>query len=159
MPLVINGWTLLYHPVFGDRYAALRDRVKILKSTLTEAEYCKHPDVKLFASVYRALMEIVPGDPNRPDFLLKRDLAKFRRVKGHGLPPRYRLFYVFANEAKLIIFLYLNATDTLRKEGARTDPYEVFKDLVDSGRIGSNFEKALAQWHAAHKPQDGTFRG
>lgn len=91
MVLVQNGWKLLYHPVFGDRYAELRERVRVLKKRLGNAEFARHPDVKLVAAVRRAVLEIVPQDPNRPDFWLKDDLAKFRRVKGYGLPDRYRL--------------------------------------------------------------------
>jgi len=118
--LVQNGWKLLYHPVFGDRYADLRERVRVLKKRLGNAEFARHPDVKLVAAVRRAVLEIVPQDPNRPDFWLKDDLAKFRRVKGYGLPDRYRLFYAFSEREKVIIVLYLNETATLRKDNAKT---------------------------------------
>lgn len=120
MVLVQNGWKLLYHPVFGDRYADLRERVRVLKKRLGNAEFARHPDVKLVAAVRRAVLEIVPQDPNRPDFWLKDDLAKFRRVKGYGLPDRYRLFYAFSEREKVIIVLYLNETATLRKDNAKT---------------------------------------
>lgn len=150
MPLVINGWTLLYHPVFGARLRALRDRVKRLKATRSDGEFDQHPDVKLLAVVNRLVTKTVPADPNARDFLLKAGLAKYRRVKGHGLPDRYRLFYLFSEQMKTIVFLYLNDSGTLRKERAKTDPYEVFTDLVRSGKIGADFDENLRQWNAAH---------
>ena len=155
MPLEINGWTLRYHPVFGDRYRTLRDHVKLLKATLPDDEYKQHPEVKLLAAVHRALTKIIPEDPNRPDFWLKGNLAKFRRVKGYGLPDRYRLLYVFSQQAKAVIVLYLNEGGTLRKEGAKTDPYEIFKNLVRSGKVGADFDKNLAHWKAAHRDEAG----
>lgn len=149
MVLEQNGWKLLYHPVFGDRYAALRGRVRLLKKRLTPADFAQHPEAKLVAAVRRVVLEIIPQDPNRPDFWLKGDLAKLRRVKGHGLPDRYRLFYVFSEREKIVILLYLNDRANLRKARAKTDPYEIFSGLVRSGRIGSDFEANLAEWNKA----------
>ncbi|MGH2354406.1 MAG: type II toxin-antitoxin system YhaV family toxin, partial [Chloroflexota bacterium] len=124
MPLVVNGWTLLNHPVFGRRYIELRNEARRLKRELSGEQYVQHPLVKLTAAVHRLLTEIVPRDPNAPEFRLRGDLAKFRRAKGRGLPPRYRLFWAFSDRAKAIIFLFLNDESTLRKEGSKTDPYE-----------------------------------
>lgn len=150
MVLERHGWKLLYHPVFGDHYIKLRARARELKAELPAAEFKAHPDVKLVAAVKRVVIDTVPQDPNRPDFWLRANLAKFRRLKGYGLPDRYRLFYVFSSTAKTIIYLYLNDSATLRKEGAATDPYEIFAGLVASGRIGKDFEENYAQWRRAH---------
>jgi len=150
--LIQNGWKLFYHPVFGDHYAQLRDRARLLKKHLSNAEFVGHPDVKLVAAVRRVVLEIIPEDPNRPDFWLRGDLARFRRVKRYGLPDRYRLFYVFSEQRKALIILYLNDSRTLRKQGAKSDPYEVFGQLLRSGQIGSDFDENLAQWKKAQKP-------
>ena len=151
MVLVQNGWKLFYHPVFGDRYADLRDRARALKKHLSRDEFVRHPDVKLVAAVRRVVLEIIPDEPNRPDFWLKDDLAKFRRVKHYGLPDRYRLFYVFSDQQKVVIVLYLNESRTLRKQGAKTDPYEVFGEMVRSGQIGADFDENLTHWNKAQK--------
>lgn len=151
MVLIQNGWKLFYHPVFGFHYGQLRDRARLLKKRLGNAEFTRHPDVKLVAAVRRVILETIPEDPNRPDFWLKGDLAKFRRVKGYGLPDRYRLFYVFSKQQQAVIVLYLNESGTLRKQGAKSDPYEVFSGLLGSGRLGSDFDQNLAQWKRAQK--------
>lgn len=149
MTLVVNGWKLFFHPVFGDRYEALKNRGKQLKGALPDAAFKQHPEVKLWAAVRQIISVTVPADPNRQDFWLKSNLGKFRRVKGYGLPERFRLFYVFSQDAKTVIYLYLNESGTLRKQGAKTDPYEVFADLVESGRIGKDFEENIKQWEVA----------
>lgn len=152
MPLVIGGWTILYHPVFGVRVRALKDWVKHLKVTLSPAEFAQHPDVKLLSATNTLITKTIPADPNAREFMLKAKLSKFRRVRGHGLAGRHRMFYVFMAQSKTIIFLYLNDSDTLRKAGAKTDPYQVFAGLVESGKIGADFDENLKQWKAAHKP-------
>jgi toxin YhaV len=150
MPLVVNGWTLLYHPLFGRRYTALRNEARRLKRELTPQAFARHPLVKLAAAVQRLVMQIVPADPNAPEFRLRGELAKFRRAKGRGLPPRYRLFWVFSETTRTVILLYLNDEATLRKEGARSDPYVVFGGLVRRGEIGDDFEENLRVWRASH---------
>lgn len=107
--------------------------------------------MKLVAAVKRVVTDIVPEDPNRSDFWLGADLAKFRRVKRHGLPERYRLFYVFSSTARTVIYLYLNDEATLRKAGAATDAYGVFAGMVAAGRIGADLESNYAQWQGAHR--------
>lgn len=152
---LINGWRVLLAPSFAAQYTALRNEARRLKQTLPAEEYRQHPTVKLAAAIYRLLTEIVPQDPNRPDFMLRSELAKFRRAKGHGLPPRYRLFWVFSEQAKTIIFLYLNDTTTLRQQGGRNDPYVLFKRLVERGDIGADFAANDAAWQRAQVQSDG----
>ena len=150
MPLVVNGWTLLYHPVFGERYAQLRDEARRLRRQVTPEKYVEHPVVKLAAAVHRLISQIVPANPDAAEFRLKDDLAKFRRAKSHGLPPRYRLFWVFSNQAKIVVFLYLNDEATLRMAGAKTDPYTTFERLIARGEIGADFDANLRAWRRAH---------
>jgi toxin YhaV len=59
------------------------------------------------------------------------------RAKGPGLPDRYRLFWVFSEAARTIIFLYLNDEASLRKAGAKSDPYAVFGRMVARPEVGS----------------------
>lgn len=93
--------------------------------------------MKLGASVRRLMTELAPANPNARAFQLTGTLAKFRRAKGHGLPPRCRLFWTLSREARARIFLYLNDESTLRKEAARGDPYERGKRPIDCGESGA----------------------
>ncbi len=123
-----------------------RRRFEALAAAAAKAERVgrsDHPDVKLLAAVVRIVGTIVPADPDHPDFRLSGELARFRRAKGHGLPARYRLFWVFSSRARAIVFLYLNDASTLRKQGAKSDPYERFRALVRRGEIGSDFPADL----------------
>jgi len=151
-----HGWTVYFHPVFAERYNQLLARAAALRRELSREEYRHHHSVKLLAKVTRVIREAVPANPDAPEFRLKRDLAKFRRVEGHGLPQRYRVFWVFSSRLRVIIFLYLNDETTLRKEGADTDPYEVFKRLIARGEIradlGENWEVLQQELRKRQKP-------
>jgi toxin YhaV len=138
---VANGWTVYFHRVFAERYERLLADVAALRRDLPPDEYRQHPTVKLLARVTRAIRETVPANPDAPAYRLKRDLARFRRLKGFGLPDRYRLFWVFSSKLRVIVFLYLNDESTLRKQDASSDPYEVFKRLLSRGEIGPGFDE------------------
>src|SRR5690348_6423297 len=97
-----NGWLVLLWPTFAERYEELRAEARRLKATLAPDEYAQHPTVKLTAAIWRLVTEIVPRDPNAPEYRLRAPLAAFRRAKGRGLPPRYRLFWVFSSQHKVI---------------------------------------------------------
>lgn len=139
-PPRFNGWLVLLWPAFADRYEELRAEARRLKASLSPDEYTRHPTVKLAAAISRLVREIVPRDPNAAEFRLKGTLSTFRRAKGHGLPPRYRVFWVFSSHHKIIIFLYLNTAGVLRKEGDKNDVYAVFERILRRGEIASDFE-------------------
>lgn len=51
----------------------------------------------------------------------------------------------------MIIPLYLNDADTLRKRGAGSDPYEIFRRMVRRGEVGSDFEANWKEWVSANR--------
>ncbi|MGI8609912.1 MAG: type II toxin-antitoxin system YhaV family toxin [Candidatus Dormibacteria bacterium] len=150
-PRVFHGWRVLFTEPFTSRYGDLSGQVQRLKQELGDApQFHYHPTTKLFRAVFEAVYNLVPSDPERRDFLLDGDLAKFRRVKKNGLPKRYRLFFVFSTKARVIIFLYLNDEHTLRNQGSSNDPYAVFSRMVSRGEIGAHFEENFKRWRAQH---------
>jgi toxin YhaV len=50
--LIRNGWEIYFRrQLFGEQRRQLRERAKQLKAELPEADYLRHPDVKLLAAV------------------------------------------------------------------------------------------------------------
>ena len=127
---------MYFHPQFAKRFEALVANAQKAHRT----GRVDHPDVKLLAAVVRLVETTVPADPDHPDFRLREDLGRFRRAKGRGLPSRYRLFWVFSSRARAIVFLYLNDASSLRKAGARSDPYARFAELRRRGELGADFD-------------------
>ena len=57
---------------------------------------------------------------------------------------RFRLFFRFSTAHRAIIYAWLNDASTLRKAGAPTDPYTVFKRRLDAGDPPGDWDLLLA---------------
>ena len=148
---VKNNYLLKTHEIFFQRTVELNDEVKALSKKLSHEELQQHETVKLAKRVYTATLEVIPQNPNDPAYYLKDDLKKYRRYK-QGLE-RYRLFFGFSSAAKIILYLYLNDGDTLRKEGDKNDPYEIFKGFVRQGRVSHDpLDPRIQKWIREYNP-------
>ncbi len=146
-----NNYLLKAHEMFFQRTVALNNEVNALRKTLSDEELKQHDTVKLAKRVYAATLEIIPANPNDPSYYLKDDLKKYRRYK-QGLS-RYRLFFAFSNIPKIILYLYLNDKDSLRKEGGKSDPYEQFRAFVRQGKVAHNpLDSRIQMWIRNYDP-------
>lgn len=144
----INGWRIYYFRAFAAALVELEADVASLAARAPD-RYRGHPKTRLLASIYKTITVTVPADPSHPDFRLGRSLGRdygnWRRVK-HGLPARYRLFFRFASSpVKLIIYVWFNDEDMLRKAGARTDVYGAFARLLSRGEIPDSVDALLRE--------------
>ena len=128
----INGWTILFHPLFNDQWQQLLHLVKSLRSRLPIEDFIRHPQVKLFKALTVGIEEKIPTDPKASYFALKKPLDKYSRLKKMGLPNRYRLFFKVFPQQKVIIILWLGFP---RKEGDKKDCYRVFAKMVKKGQF------------------------
>jgi toxin YhaV len=149
--MLVNGWQLFYFKAFK---VAL-DELEATVTKLAERDpkgYKVHPKTKLLASVYDAITQQVPSNPDAAEFRLGKTLSTsktpnthWRRVK-NGMPDRYRLFFRFASTPiKLIVYVWFNDEDTLRKAGAKTDVYETFKRMLTKGVVPRSMDELLVQ--------------
>ena len=132
----MNNYILKYHDFFRERIIHLTVQVRKIKSTLAPEDYKQHETVKLLGRIVRASQEIIPQNPNQPDYFLKGSLSKFRRYK-QGIK-RYRLIFCYSSKPPVIVYLYINDQDHLRQEGSHNDPYKEFTRLVKSGVFNHN---------------------
>ena len=136
--MIKNGWQLYYFKLFKAALDELEQAVaKLARQNPTH--YKSHPKTRLLASVYKAITQTVPANPDHADFRLCKTLgaeyANLRRVK-RGMPDRYRLFFRFASSPiKLIVYVWFNDEDSLRKAGSKTDVYEAFKRMLMRGEV------------------------
>jgi toxin YhaV len=138
-----GNYLLRYHDVYFQRITKLKEQVRELRNKLSDEEFQQHEIVKLAYRIRKADQEIIPQDPDRPEYRLTGDLKKYRRYK-QGLQ-RYRLLFCFSNQPKIILYLYLNDEKHLRKDGDKKDPYEEFKKFVGKGHFSHNPEDPKIQ--------------
>ena len=141
MTSIVNGWKILLFTDFKERYEALRADV----SVLLRAGNSVHPKVKFLRRLNTIIFEEVPQDPASAKYLLGNTIGAesrhWRRVKFNR---RFRLFFWFSAKQQTIVFAYLNDESSFRKEGAKTDPYILFKAKLVGGHPPNNWADLLA---------------
>lgn len=117
--LVRHGWEIVFQSqLFALQYEQRKAEVKRLQQELDQQNFLQHPKVKLLAAVMEGIKERIAADPYAARFALTGPLRRYGRLKGLGLPDRYRLFFrVFeANGRKVSLILWLGL---LRNDGDR----------------------------------------
>ena len=93
-----------------------------------------HPKTTLLARIRKIIEAEVPSNPDASQYRLSdapgTGRAHRRRAK---FLQRFRLFYRFRSGAKIIVYVWMNGESTLRTAGAKSDVYEVFKKVLNSG--------------------------
>ena len=150
MSMIANGWGLYYFRIFKAALDELEAAVTQLAQNDPKG-YKSHPKTKLLASVYKAITGVVPANPDAPEFRLGKTLGtdntNWRRVK-KGMPDRYRLVFRFASSpVKVLVYVWFNDEDSLRKAGAKTDVYETFKRMLARGVVPGSIGELLSDSH------------
>lgn len=144
--ITVNGWTLYAHPLFLDQLEKLTVAVE-KAATKDPKGYTSTANAKLLAAVRKLMFEAIPVDPTRPEFRQGGTLGPerkhwFRAKFGGG---RFRLFFRYSSSAKIIIYAWVNDTNTLRTYGSKFDAYTVFKAMLDRGNPPEDWDALIAQ--------------
>ena len=107
----------------------------------------------VLSAVLEGIKETIAVDPYASRFALSGPLRHCGRLKGMGLPNRYRLFFrpFEAEGRRLLLILWLGFP---RKEGDRNDCYALFSRLVRRGELPEDWASLQSEL-AASEP---TFR-
>ena len=138
-----QDWRLYVHPLLQSQLEKLTRRVERIASSDPRG-YTSQPAAKLLATIYHYMREAIPRDPNCFEFrqgnTLGRENRHWFRAKFHR---RYRLFYRFSSDHKIIVYVWANDEQSLRKAGSKTDPYTVFRAMLESGEPPGPFTELL----------------
>jgi toxin YhaV len=93
-----HGWRLFVHPLYQTQLERLTKRAERLAAA-DAGGYFSHPASKMLATINHYIRDVIPRDPNSPEFrqgnTLGPDNRHWFRARFHW---RYRLFYRFATE-------------------------------------------------------------
>lgn len=108
-------------------------------------------NAKLLAAITHLVYDEIPRDPTRKEYRQGDTLGPhrkhwFRAKFGGG---RFRLFFRFRTDARIILYVWVNDAETLRTYGSRTDAYAVFARMLDNGDPPDDWDQLLA---AAESP-------
>jgi toxin YhaV len=140
-----NGWKLYQWREFGRIFAALLAEVEGLERA-DPLGYRSHPSAKRLAAIYRLVTDIIPTNPNAPEFRQGNTMGTANRHWfSAGFYERYRLFFRFRSDARTIVYAWVNDEDTLRARGARNDPYAVFERMLQGGQPPRDWDQLLGE--------------
>jgi mRNA-degrading endonuclease RelE of RelBE toxin-antitoxin system len=89
----------------------------------------------IFNMVKDAIKNIIPSDPLNKSHALRGDLSNvFRIRKG-----RLRICWIASSRIRKVCILFI--AETFRKEGDASDPYVIFKRLLESGKFDEVIQK------------------
>lgn len=129
-----NGWRLYLYPAFQATYDGLVATVERLAAT-DPTGYTSYPKTKLLTRITQIILDEIPADPGHKDYRQGKALGEQHKnwFRAKFFQNRFRLFYRFDSTAKIIIYCWVNDENTLRKAGAKTDPYAVFAKMLAAG--------------------------
>lgn len=144
-PLVVNGWSVYAHPVFLDQLEGLIKEVEARRERDSKT-WRKKNCTKRLAAIFKLVSENIPADPGASVFrqgdTLGADRKHWFRAKFFQ---QYRLFFRFDSTLKVIVLAWVNDEDTLRAYGSKTDAYETFKCMLESGTPPDNFDALMQE--------------
>lgn len=153
--LVINGWTIFAHPLFPDTLEALTAQVTALQQK-DPGGYLNKNATKRLAAIHKLAFEVIPQNPARPEYrqgaTLGDDRKHWFRAKFFQ---RYRLFFRFHQESKIIVYAWVNDENTKRAYGNDTDAYPVFRRMLKSGKPPDDWLNLLNDAKRAGKRPGG----
>jgi toxin YhaV len=142
--VVANGWTLLFWTEFRERWTAMLAAAREARAA-DPVGYRQRPELKFLRTVRDLVFEEIPRNPDDAQFRQGKTLGgahtHWRRAKFHR---RFRLFFRFHSASHTIVYAWLNDEETLRKAGSRTDPYAVFRRMLERGAPPSDWNELVA---------------
>lgn len=140
----VNDWNLYQYKIFSEQLNLLTTEVEKICS-LNPETYKEHGKTKRLARIKKLILEEIPNDPISAKWNQGNTLGKgnrhWKRAKfGQN---RFRLFFRFDKSRKVIIYAWMNDENTLRKEGDKNDPYNIFTQRLLNGDPPNDLDALL----------------
>lgn len=139
-----HGWTLLFHAALVDQLARLSKAVERVKAKDPQ-QYESNSNYKLFSALSRLMLETIPLDPGKDEYRQGTTLGpEWRHWRRAKVGRRFRLFYRYDSATRVIVYAWVNDTETLRSAGSKRDPYEVFRRMLERGNPPDTWKELVA---------------
>lgn len=138
-----HGWHLLFHNCLREQLQKLDDAATRAKSRDPQG-FESNASVKLFNALSQLILETVPDDPHREEYRKGNTMGPaYRHWRRAKIGRRFRLFFRFDSKSRIIIFAWVNDENSLRSSGSKSDPYVVFRKMVDGGDPPNDWDALL----------------
>ncbi len=143
--LIINGWCIYAHPLFISQAEELTEQVERLRQKYPQ-DYQKKNATKRLAAINKLAFEIIPQDPTRSEYRQGNTLGKeYKHWFRAKFFQQYRLFFRYHQQQKIIVYAWVNDEKSKRAYENKTDAYQVFKKMLESGNPPDDWKMLLEQ--------------
>ena len=140
-----NQWLILGHRAFMSQL----DRYKqdaIQAQARVNDDWVKTAAGKKIAALRQQVFVRVPRNPSDFEFRLGNALGpNYRNWFRAKFLQQFRLFFRFSSQSKIIVYGWVNNTDTLRAYGSPNDAYLVFRRMLEAGKVPDNWDQLIAE--------------
>jgi toxin YhaV len=144
-PVIINGWNIFGHSLFLNQVESLIEAVESLRKK-NPINYKKKNATKRLAAIYKLAFEIIPQDPTIPEYRQGKTLSDAHK---HWFRAKffqqYRLFFRYHVGSKVIVYAWVNDENTKRAYNSKTDAYQTFKRMLNSGHPPNNWDQLVKE--------------
>ncbi|MEM8674971.1 MAG: type II toxin-antitoxin system YhaV family toxin [Cyanobacteria bacterium P01_G01_bin.67] len=144
-PLIINEWRIFAHPLFISQLEELTNKVERLRQKYPQ-DYQKKNVTKRLAAINKLAFEIIPQDPTRKEYRQGNTLGgEYKHWFRAKFFQQYRLFFRYHRQQKIIVYVWVNDEKSKRAYKSKTDAYQVFRRMLESGHPPDNWEMLSKQ--------------
>jgi toxin YhaV len=138
-------WSLFAHPEFINQLEISRQKMAHARAS-AGVDWFSHSDVKRHFTLTRQITERIPQDPSSTEYRLGNALGeKYRFWFRAKFLQQYRIFFRYSSIRNIIVYAWVNDPATLRAYGSRTDAYQVFRKMLESGKVPNNWDELIAE--------------
>ncbi len=146
-----HGWTLLFHECLTEQLQKLHAAAERAKQQ-DPSGHESNANVRLFAALSKLIFDTVPSDPHREEYRQGNTMGSaFRHWRRAKIGRRFRLFFRFDSKSRIIIFAWVNDENTLRSSGSKSDPYAVFRRMLERGHPPDDWAALMSSSQADWK--------
>jgi toxin YhaV len=144
-PLVINGWSIFAHTLFLGQLQELSTQVERLRQKDPRNYHSKNATKRL-AAIAKLAFKVIPQDPTRSEYRQGTTLGdEYKHWFRAKFFQQYRLFFRYHQEAKVIVFAWVNDNASKRAYESKADAYRVFKKMLEKGNPPDSWEALLSE--------------
>ena len=148
-PTVVNGWTLFFHEHVLDQLERLTAAAALDEKRQADAANKRGTtttaNAKVLCAIHQLVFDKIPKNPNRASYRQGSTLGAARahwfRAKFDA--GRFRLFFRFRSDVKIIVYGCVNDDETLRTHGSATDACHVFAGMLEKGSPPDSWDALL----------------
>lgn len=132
--MVSNESRIRFHPAFR---MVLDELIAVVAKERERdpANYKKSRQTRLLATIYRAIKDEIPGNPQHAGYYQGETPGySYQQWKRAKPSERYRLFFKSVEDDSVIIYAWLNSEISLGKYKSHLDAYQAFRKTQLQGK-------------------------